>query len=84
MSRRIPNGSVETFLEARELLAAIGPDLHADEHWIELGRAVGVVCKACDQQTAGRGLCDKHYRRHMRAHRNEAALINRQNRNQAS
>lgn len=75
--RRIPHGSVETFLEARALLALLGPDLDADRHWIDMGREVGSVCRVCDEQSRGDGLCENHYRRHLRAHRNEAARINR-------
>lgn len=81
--RRIPPGSVETFLEARALLGILGPDLDADLHWIELGRELGDICTACDEQTVGRGLCQNHYRRHLRAYRNEAARINRENRTPA-
>lgn len=82
--RRIPPGSVETFLEARALLALLGPDLDAERHWEDMGRALGVVCKLCTEQSRAGGLCQNHYRRHLRkiqrdlrAHPNEAARINR-------
>lgn len=75
--RRIPPSSVETFLEARQLLAILGPDLNADTHWHEMGREIGVTCKTCDNPTRAAGLCENHYRRHLRFTRNEAALINR-------
>jgi hypothetical protein len=81
--RRIPPGSVETFLEARALLELLGPDIDADRHWIDMGREVGAVCRACDEPSAAQALCQNHYRRHLRATRNEAARINRQNRTAA-
>jgi hypothetical protein len=54
-----------------------GVDFEADRHWTDLGREVGVICLICDQPAEGRQLCQRHYRRHLRATRNEAALINR-------
>lgn len=81
--RRIPPGSVETFLEARALLNALGHDLDAETHWTDLGRELGAVCTACDDPARSRGFCDTHYRRHVRATRNEAALINRKDRTAA-
>lgn len=82
--RYIPPGSVATYLEAREVLALLGPDFDADRHWTDLGRAVGVICLACDRPAQGRHLCQAHYRRHLRATRNEAARINRDARRNAS
>jgi hypothetical protein len=83
--RRIPPGSVETYLEAREILALLGPDLEAERHWNEMGREVGVVCRICTEPTAAQSLCQNHYRRHLRAsRRNEAARINRANRKAAA
>jgi hypothetical protein len=81
--RRIPPGSVETFLEARALLELLGHDLDAERHWTDMGRELGAVCTACDEPTAAQALCQNHYRRHLRATRNEAARINRENRTAA-
>ena len=81
--RRIPPSSVETFLEARNLLALLGPDLEADRHWTDMGRELGAVCTHCDEQSRSGRMCDTHYRRHYRTTRNEAARINRQNRTAA-
>lgn len=82
--RRIPPGSVETFLEARALLAILGPDLEADRHWEDMGREIGAICRICYEETRANRLCEHHYRRHLRATRNEAALINRNAKRRAS
>jgi hypothetical protein len=48
-----------------------------------MGRELGVVCTVCDEPSAAQALCQNHYRRHLRATRNEAARINRENRTAA-
>ena len=68
---------VAAYLEARAILQLIGPDPDGEQHMRDLERAIGALCRGCDQPARSLGWCDTHYRAHRRATCNEAHLINR-------
>ena len=78
MSRTMRGESVAVYLEARAILALIGPDHDADQHIHDAMTELGGICRieGCDRDRHGKGLCDTHYRAHQRAHI-EAHTINR-------
>lgn len=63
---------------AKVILDLLRPDPEADDHWLELARAVGSACavEGCFNVMRAKGFCDTHYRQHLRAIQNDAHLIN--------
>lgn len=70
--------------EVARILAGTDPD--AARHWADLGHALGLSCviAGCGERSRAGRMCDAHYRRHARAFRNEARLINRAARGKAA
>lgn len=78
--------AAHTVTAAAVELHIFGPDPYAPDHVLILRWALGDFCTIPDCWTPHRalGLCDRHYRGHRRATRNEAHLLNRAVRKEAS
>ena len=63
---------------AKVILELLHEDPDADAHWLDLARAVGSACGIgeCMNVLRAKGLCDTHYRQHLRATRNDAHIVN--------
>lgn len=77
--REVPLDVEYEVAKARALLHNIGFDPHAAQHWMVLGKAIGVVCRirGCVTPSDALGMCNMHYKRHYNAvSRQQAHVIN--------